>query len=209
LLATFLTLGSGASGGVFSPALFLGATLGGLVGQALVAAGSSVDPILLALAGMAATVAGTTGAVLTAVVMVTEMTGDYGAAVPLLVASVVALTVRRRLFAASIYTNKLVRRGRWVPTGLRAAGIDAVRARDIMSPRVVPTESAVAVDADASIFDVIAALDRGSVVRVAQDGEEIGTIERSLVDQALRRMDASVVGALPKDFQHRRLAYDR
>ncbi len=209
VLATFLTLGSGASGGVFSPALFVGATFGGLVGQILVAAGLSVDPILLALAGMAATVAGTTGAVLTAVVMVTEMTGDYGAAVPLLLASVVALTIRRRLFPASIYTNKLVRRGRWVPTGLRAAGIDAVRASDMMAKDLPASDVTNTVDADASIFEVIAALDRGTAVLVTQDGKNIGVIERPLVDQALRRLDAAAAGISPEEHQHRRLAYDR
>lgn len=55
-----LTLGSGASGGVFSPSLFMGATLGGAYGVALAALmpGLHLDPTALALAGMAGVVAG-------------------------------------------------------------------------------------------------------------------------------------------------------
>jgi len=79
LVATCMTLGSGASGGVFSPALFMGATLGGAYGilfRALLP-GLHIDPVPLVLAGMAAVVAGTTGAALTAIVMIFEMTLDY------------------------------------------------------------------------------------------------------------------------------------
>jgi CIC family chloride channel protein len=189
---TFLTLGSGASGGVFSPALFVGATGGALIGHVLVQFGVPVDPVVLALSGMAATVAGTTGAVLTGVVMVTEMTGDFGAAVPLLLAAAVALAVRRRLSAASIYTEKLSRRGLWVPSGLRPAGVDAIRARDLMTSSQ-PTPDALAelegaVDADASLFDVIAAFDGASAVRVTDSGSDVGVINRVDLDRELRQL---------------------
>src|ERR1019366_6001543 len=79
LLATSLTLGSGASGGVFSPSLFMGAALGGAYGVALrtLFPGLHVVPAAFALAGMAGVVAGATGAALTAIVMIFEMTLDY------------------------------------------------------------------------------------------------------------------------------------
>ena len=68
LAMTSLTLGSGGSGGVFSPSLFMGATLGaafGLVMRALFP-GMPFDTAAFALAGMAGLVAGATGAALTA-----------------------------------------------------------------------------------------------------------------------------------------------
>ncbi len=72
LCATSLTLGSGASGGVFSPSLFMGTTLGAAFGIALgrLFPGLSIDLAAFALAGMAGVVAGATGASLTAIVMI-------------------------------------------------------------------------------------------------------------------------------------------
>ena len=66
LLVTALTLGSGASGGVFSPALYLGATLGGVYGLVLhqLFPGLPIHSAAFAVAGMAGVVGGTTGAAL-------------------------------------------------------------------------------------------------------------------------------------------------
>lgn len=188
LVATLLTLGSGASGGVFSPSLFIGAAVGAFGGQLLTIAGLQVDPVLLALVGMAAMVSGATGAVMTGVVMVTEMTGDFGAAVPVLLGSVVALAVRRRLASESIYTEKLRRRGRWVPTGLQSAHVHTVRARDLMGP-IAATDTAVTVDADASFFAVIVAIDSGPIL-VTEDDTPVGVIDRASVDRVLARFDS-------------------
>jgi CIC family chloride channel protein len=188
LAVTFLTLGSGASGGVFSPALFVGAALGGLAGHLASTAGLSVDPVVMALAGMAAMVSGSTGAVLTAVVMTTEMTGDYGAAVPLLLASVVSLAMRRRLSRTSIYTEKLHRRGKWVPTGLQAASVDSVRARDLMG-ELADVEEAPSIDENESIFTVIASMGSGPIL-VTRDGTPVGLIDRRAVEHAIERLEA-------------------
>jgi len=122
LVATALTLGSGASGGVFSPALFLGATLGAayalLVGAFM--PGVHPDPSDMAVAGMAAMVGASTGAVLTAIVMVFEMTRDYGVIVPLLMSASVAYGIRRLIMRDSIYTYKLTRRGHFIPDSLQS-----------------------------------------------------------------------------------------
>ncbi|RLE20497.1 MAG: chloride channel protein [Actinobacteria bacterium] len=123
LIVTSLTLGSGASGGIFSPALFVGATIGAGLGQILIAAGVDVDPVVLALGGMAGAVAGTTGAALTAIAMITEMTGDLGALIPLVIVVIVAGSVRELISPSTMYTEKLVRRGRPVPQGLEAEGV--------------------------------------------------------------------------------------
>jgi CIC family chloride channel protein len=122
LLATSITLGSGASGGVFSPSLFMGATLGAAYGIALriCCPGMNVNPAAFALAGMAGLVAGATGAALTAIVMIFEMTLDYSVVLPMTLTAAVAYGLRRALLAESIYTMKLTRRGHYMPQALQA-----------------------------------------------------------------------------------------
>ncbi len=122
LCATSLTLGSGASGGIFSPALFMGTTLGAAFGIVLRRwfPGSGVDPAAFALAGMAGVVAGSTGAALTAIVMIFEMTLDYGVVLPMTLTVTVAFGLRRMFLADSIYSMKLSRRGHYIPQALQA-----------------------------------------------------------------------------------------
>lgn len=137
LAATCLTLGSGASGGVFSPCLFLGATFGGAFGVVMNATfpDFGVPAAAFAIAGMAAMVAGTTGAVVTSIAMLFEMTRAYATILPLMVTVAVAYVVRKKLSPPSIYTLKLLRRGHVVPEGLQAA-LDAAReAQHMMSKR--------------------------------------------------------------------------
>ncbi len=115
-LATMLTLGSGGSGGIFSPSMMMGASLGGAIGYALDIAGLPVSPAMFVLAGMAGMVAATTGATITAIVMLTELSGDYGAILPLLITAVTASAIRHSLSPVTIYTEKLRRRGHPVPS---------------------------------------------------------------------------------------------
>ncbi len=135
MLSTFLTLGSGASGGIFSPALFLGATFGGAVGVFLqhLFPGLGIQPIVFAIAGMAGMIGGTTGAVLTAITMVTEMTHDNNVVLPILITVGSAYIVRKMISHASIYTLKLLRRGEVVPEGLQSAVVLAQRAKYLMN----------------------------------------------------------------------------
>lgn len=122
LAATCLTLGSGGSGGIFSPSLFMGATLGAAYGIVLhrIAPGWDIDPAALALAGMAGLVAGATGAALTAIVMIFEMTLDYAVVLPMTLTVAVSYGLRRLLVSQSIYTMKLARRGHQMPEVLQA-----------------------------------------------------------------------------------------
>jgi CIC family chloride channel protein len=133
-LATSLSLGSGSSGGIFSPSLFMGATLGGTFAALLNLVG---PPIALsvpafAMVGMGAMVGGGTGAVMTAVTMIFEMTLDYSIVMPMIVAVAMSIGARRMLSAETIYTLKLLRRGRAIPKA-RHANMFLVRsARDVM-----------------------------------------------------------------------------
>lgn len=121
LLATVLTLGSGASGGIFSPSMFMGAVLGGAYAILVshLAPGLGLSGPGTAVIGMACVVGAATGAVLTAVVMIFEMTRDYNVIIPLILAVAFAYGVRTLLLADSIYTLKLTRRGHPIPASLQ------------------------------------------------------------------------------------------
>ena len=122
LLVTSLTLGSGASGGIFSPSLYLGATLGAVYGIALNWCFPGIDKNLpdFAVAGMAGMVGGATGAAVTAIVMIFEMTLDYRIIIPITITVAFSYGVRTMLCRESIYTLKLARRGHHIPSALRA-----------------------------------------------------------------------------------------
>lgn len=112
-----VTLGSGGSGGVFSPSLFVGAVLGGAF-AALVShwvPGYEMGMAVGAALGMAGMVGASTGAAVTGAVMIFEMTNDYHIIIPLIVVSGLAFGVRRLFTRESIYTRKLIRRGHFIP----------------------------------------------------------------------------------------------
>lgn len=135
LLATSLTLGSGASGGVFSPALFLGATAGAVYGLVLHQWFPKLDisAPAFAVAGMAGVVGGSTGAAMAAIVMIFEMTRDYTVILPMTLTVALSYAVRRSVIRDSIYTRKLTLRGERVPETLRADLHFIRHAQDIMN----------------------------------------------------------------------------
>src|SRR5262249_47847159 len=110
---TALTIGSGGSGGIIAPALFLGATTGGLLGSVLRALHlfADVQPRIYALVGMGAVLAAVVHAPLAAILILMALTGNYHLALPAMLASIVATGVARRIFPESIYTAALRERG--------------------------------------------------------------------------------------------------
>ncbi len=122
LVATSTSLGSGSSGGIFSPSLFMGTALGAGFAALVHAADPSTDVSLpaFAMVGMGAMVGGATGAAMTAVTMIFEMTRDYDIVLPMIIAVAVSLGTRRLLSRENIYTAKLVRRGHPIPKALHA-----------------------------------------------------------------------------------------
>src|SRR5271165_4127661 len=137
LVATTVSLGCGASGGIFSPSLYLGATLGGAfaaaVGVALPHAGLTVPSA--AIVGMASMVGAGTGGVMTAIVMIFEMTRDYAIIVPVIVAVAVSAGVRRALIGETIYTIKLRHRGHRIPKERHYNLYLVKQAQDVMERR--------------------------------------------------------------------------
>ena len=113
LLGNIFTLGSGGSGGVFAPSLYMGAMLGGAYGMGVHAlfpemtGGSGA----YAMVGMAAFFAAAAKAPTTSILILFEMTNDYRIILPLMVATVGSVTLANRFMPLSIYTLKLHNRG--------------------------------------------------------------------------------------------------
>lgn len=128
LAATSLTLGSGGSGGVFAPSLFMGSMLGGAFGMGIHALWphSTGQPGAYAIVGMGAVFAGAAHAPVTAILILFEMTGDYRIILPLMVAAVISALLAGRLSADSIYTLKLRRRGVKISSGREINPMDTV-----------------------------------------------------------------------------------
>ena len=148
LAATSLSLGSGASGGIFSPSLFMGATLGGAFGalaQMLMPA-AQVSVPAFAMVGMGAMVGGGTGAAMTAVIMIFEMTRDYDIVMPMIVAVALSIGVRRVLSRENIYTIKLVARRHFIPKALHANMFLVRQAAEVMDRDVLVLDAATPLD---------------------------------------------------------------
>jgi CIC family chloride channel protein len=113
MLGTSLSLGSGGSGGVFAPSLFMGATLGAAFGMLLDATGwaGEMTPATYALTGMAGVLSASVHCPLTAFLLVFELTGDEKAIIPAMLVAILAVVVAQALHRDSIYTIDLRRRG--------------------------------------------------------------------------------------------------
>ncbi len=143
LLATTISLGCGASGGIFSPSLYLGATLGAAFASfaILLLPNAGMTLPSAAIVGMAAMVGAGTGGVMTAIVMVFEMTRDYAIIVPVILAVAVAAGVRRALIAETIYTIKLRHRGHRIPKERHVNLYLVQQAQDVMERRFIVAEA--------------------------------------------------------------------
>jgi CIC family chloride channel protein len=108
-VATAITVGSGAVGGVLTPTMFIGAGIGSVFGVALEAMGWGIGlpiPVFTAV-GMGATLAATTRAPLLAMILLFEISLDYSLMPPLMAATVVAVVASRWVWRESVYTDVL------------------------------------------------------------------------------------------------------
>jgi chloride channel protein, CIC family len=187
LLATSLSLGSGSSGGIFSPSLFMGATIGGGFAAALSALHLSlaINIPSFAIVGMGAMVGGGTGAVMTAVTMIFEMTRDYDIVLPMILAVALSVGVRRLLSRENIYTMKLFRRGHVIPKALHSNMFLVRRAKEVMDTDVVLAPAGLTFDA------FLSQPEHGGRMRhivVTEDDRILGVLR---VNTALRRATES------------------
>jgi len=150
ILATSLTIGSGGSGGVFAPSLFIGAMVGGVFGTVVhqMLPGITAASGAYALVGMAAVFAGAAHAPITAIIILFEMTNDYRIILPLMLATVVSVLLAQRLRRENIYTLKLARRGVRLEHGRDIDVMQGVLVGEAMTTNVDT------VDADLSLADL-------------------------------------------------------
>ncbi len=113
IVATSLTIGSGGSGGIFAPSLFMGAMIGGAFGELIHRGFPTVSavPGAYATVGMGAVFAGAARAPITSIIILFEMTRDYMIILPLMTAVVTSTLLTRQLTRETIYTAKVHRLG--------------------------------------------------------------------------------------------------
>lgn len=190
LLATSLTLGSGASGGIFSPALFLGATLGGAYGVLLqrLFPEMAISPPAFAVAGMAGMVGGSTGAALAAIVMIFEMTLDYRVIIPMTITVAISYGVRKVVCSESIYTLKLARRGHYMPDALQTNAHFLKRASELMDRHFLPIPASTSLDEVAALL----AKDDTTAFYLVVDGDKVkGILTRDRAQLMVRQNEKS------------------
>ncbi len=160
MLATSITLNTGGSGGLFTPSLYIGAATGGAfgVGLAQLLPGLPIRPEAYALVGMGALVAAATGAPITGILLVFEMTNDYAIVLPLMLTTVIAHVVARRLEPDTLYSGWLRRRGERLEHGTDRTVLASLTVADAYDP------SAETVPSVLPVADLIARLARGDAV---------------------------------------------
>jgi CIC family chloride channel protein len=139
ILASSITLGSGGSGGIFAPSLFMGCMTGGAFGYVLhnFLPIHTASPGAYALVAMGGVVAGTTYAPITAILIIFEMTGDYSIILPLMLTCITATVMNSTIRRASIYTTKLLRRGIDIEAGRDRHLLEHILVKEVMTSDVV------------------------------------------------------------------------
>jgi chloride channel protein, CIC family len=135
IFATSITLGSGGSGGIFAPSLFIGAALGSFLGSVVGTYFPDITatPGAYALVAMGGLLAGTTRAPLTAIIMVFELTKDYNIILPLMITCVISTMLSSRLSSESIYTLKLLRRNIGIKEGVEINVMESIFVREVFT----------------------------------------------------------------------------
>lgn len=135
IFATSLTLGSGGSGGIFAPSLFMGAMLGAFFGDFVhftfpdITASSGA----YALVAMGGLVAGTTRAPITAIIIVFELTKEYEIILPLMIVCIISTILSSKLSRESIYTLKLLLRNISIKEGTELNIMESIFVRNVYS----------------------------------------------------------------------------
>jgi chloride channel protein, CIC family len=210
LIATSFTIGSGASGGIFAPSLYMGSMFGGAMGLLFNWAFPSVvhQPFTYALAGMAALFAGAAQAPINVIIMIPEMSRDFALIPPIMASSVTSFFVAWLfLRGSSIYTIKLQRRGVNLRMG-RALALDLIKVEEVMTKKV----TTVALDTPIPVLELLFEEEHHTGYPVVKDGCLVGVVTledvRSLPDVARDRgrvrdiTSKDVVVAYPDETVH-------
>jgi chloride channel protein, CIC family len=177
LLAWWVALGSGTSGGTLAPILLISATFGGLLGRGManLAPGLGVSAGAFAVVAMAATFGSATRAPFTAIVFVFELTRDYNVVLPLMLATVLASLVAAAFLPDSLMTEKLTRRGVRVGGELHADVLRTTLVGDVMSPKVETIPASASVE---EVTAIVSEGDHGAYPVVDESGRCVALLER-------------------------------
>lgn len=134
IIATPVSISGGFVGGVFAPALFLGATFGAAFGQVaeLIFPSLNIHPAAFAMVSMAAVLAGSVHAPLTAILLLFEMTNDYRIILPLMFSVIISWQFSKQLQPDSAYTLGLLRKGIRLEHGRDIDVLDRIDVAEIM-----------------------------------------------------------------------------
>ncbi len=197
LVIWWIALASGTSGGTLAPILIISSCFGGLVGEILARAfpGLGLSPTTFALVAMAATFGAAARAPFASIVFVFELTRDYDAILPLMLATVLADLMARALLPNSIMTEKLARRGLVVPSAYHADPLDTTAVRSVMTADVVATPvtaDVVSIGPDDSLQTALGLMVKTGVSQlpVVDGGHRIGMCTRwDILQDRLRQLD--------------------
>lgn len=174
IVATALTLGSGGSGGAFMPSLFIGAALGAgftdLVAPFWTV--STLEPGSFAVVGMAATFAAVARAPLTSILIVFEITQDYGLVLPLMLAASLATFLADRVHRDSVYSMALRKMGITLTRRSEVDLLDTVTVAEIVDRTPVVAE----VSATTAEVQRLMDLNRLHGVPVVDGGRLVGVL---------------------------------
>ncbi len=181
LMATSFTIGSGGSGGVFAPSLYIGSMFGGALGTIFHIIFPSLveNPSTYALAGMAALFAGAAQAPINVIIMIPEMSGDFALIPPIMASSVTSFFVAwLYLRGTSIYTLKLERRGVKIRMG-RSFALDLIKVGEVMNRNVITVSPDMPVRALELMFEEY----HHTGYPVVKDGKLVGMVTLSDVQK--------------------------
>jgi len=181
ILATSFTIGSGGSGGIFAPSLYIGSMFGGALGILFHTMFPSIvtQPATYALAGMAALFAGAAQAPINVIIMIPEMSGTFTLIPPIMASSTMSFFIAWLILrGSSIYTIKLERRGIRLRMS-RSFILDSIKVEEVMNRDVITLSPEMPVPALETLFEEY----HHTGYPVVEDGKLVGIVTISDVQK--------------------------
>ena len=186
IVATSFTIGSGGSGGVMTPSIFVGGTLGAIMGLVLQTSGINVQSSILVVVGMGALLAAATKTPISSAVMLTEMTGGFNVLIPLILGTVMAYAVSGDY---TLYKAQITRKS--MPMDLSVLASRTVR--DVMTSPVVTLQPEMAVK---EAYDLSILKGHYSYPVVDVEGRVIGVVYRRALQQTHSKAPRTLIKSI-------------
>jgi len=185
IIATSLSLGSGGSGGIFAPSLFIGAMLGAAFGGVvnLLFPEWTADAGAYALVAMGGVVGAATHGPIAAILIIFEMTNDYTIILPLMITTIIATLLAIRVKKESIYTLKLIRRGIDIFAGREVNVLKSIQVRNVVKKSIILVDERAAFD---EVLEKIINSAHNYIYVANQDGKLTGYISMLEIRQTIQ-----------------------